>query len=220
MITRCFAEFACSVIIDTAFSRFINSQKSIHILIGSALAQMACTTFIRSNVHKISVSKIFSANIFAFLTGNHAQRLLHEAGHAWASTIFYKNAKPKITLYPFGECYTKYDTQELTELGKKFGRNGSLCAVVSAGTVVSLGVSMMAMAVGIAVKGKFQEFGSFLIAYGRMDFAGHALYALSAQVSTALPTHDFIILKQNGINPLPVAITLIAIPVLFELYEK
>lgn len=219
IITRCFTEFASSVAIDAVFAKFTDSKKSIRILIGSALTQLACNTIIRLNEHKISASRILSSNIFAFLTGNHAQRLLHEAGHAWASTIFYNNAKPKMTLCPFGECYTEYDIQELTELGKKFGKNGSLCAVISAGPAVSVGVSTIAMAVGAAMKDRFPELGSFLIAYGRMDFAGHALYALSGMASTPSSTHDFVILKKNGINPLPIAIALIAIPLFIEFHE-
>jgi hypothetical protein len=125
-----------------------------------------------------------------------------------------------MSLDPFGECITHYNTQELTELGKKFGKKRSLCIVASAGPMVSLSVSMIAMAVGKAMKTRFQEPGTFLMAYGKMDFIGHALYALSSLVSKPSPKHDFVILKENGIHPLVAAVPLIAIPLLLEIYES
>ncbi|HSX38729.1 MAG TPA: hypothetical protein VLE95_07885 [Chlamydiales bacterium] len=235
IVGRCLTELGCSLLIDSGFHRFTSSPKAGGVLFGSALMQTVSNSFLRYRAYNTPprganglVGRLIPlsthalcANIFACFTGVHAQRLLHEGGHAWAANAVFKNAKPKITLFPYGATRTEYATAELTDFGSKLGKHRSLTLVAVSGPATTLLVSTIAMIAGMAVRAKFQELSCYLIAYGRMDFFQHAVYAANAMLAHPKDDkHDFVVLSASGVHPLAAAIVLIALPLFLEFGTK
>jgi hypothetical protein len=66
--------------------------------------------------------------------------LIHEAGHAIAAQLFYKNAKPRIVLikYGYNGGYCRYNARSLSKLGRLAGKHNSEAMVSAAGPVAEL----------------------------------------------------------------------------------
>lgn len=66
--------------------------------------------------------------------------LIHEAGHAIAAQLFYKNAKPRIVLinygYKGGRCL--YSDRSLSKLGRSVGKRNRNAIISAAGPVAEM----------------------------------------------------------------------------------
>lgn len=224
VLKQSLAELSCSFLVDAAFYRYSQNLRSAKMLVASALTQTTFSSllfylsgqsgmagsYFRGQLSP-STARTLSAFLFAVLSGNHAQSLLHETGHALSSRLFFQKADPKITLSPFTGGKTKHDSNTLSPLGQKIGKERSFWLIAAAGPGLSLFVSSMALTVGRMVQDRFNVLGSYLNAYGETDYYLHAFYALSAFFEPRA-THDFTILSRCGISPLVYTVALAAIP--------
>jgi hypothetical protein len=158
---------------------------------------------------------------FGYLTAINAQILLHEAGHALAANCVFQNAHPKIAITPCLCGLTKFSTTHLTWLGEKLGRKSAMLFVTFMGPACSLLVSSIAIAVGIAVRGRFPELGQYLMSVGKGDFFAHSFYAFTALMpGPPHSAHDYVRFRLHGIHPLFAAIVMTTIPLLVSRFFK
>jgi hypothetical protein len=210
-------ELSSSVLINALFYQFTNSPKAAPLLFGTLLVQGGSQALVAWKVKNREAAETLSPNLFAFIAGSYMHTLIHEIGHALASKMVFKNPRPKITLFPFTEGRTKFETRELTYFGRQLGQPRALAFAAGAGPGISLLVSSLAMLVGKAVQNRFPKLALYFMAYGKSDLFAHAAYVLSANfTSNFRMSHDFFLLSKVGIHPSAIAAIFVVIPLLIE----
>lgn len=210
-----------STLIHVACYPFMSSLRARVVLFGSWVVQTGAQEVVKRTVTNLKLADIISANLFAFLAGSHLQMILHELGHALASRIVFKNPQPRVKIEPFVAGNTKYNTTELTWVGKRLGRIRALALSVIAGPGAAWFMSSMAMLIGRVTEGRCPKLAAYLIAYGRSDLFAHAFYAFNAHFSSsARRSHDFFLLSKVGLPPSVFGVILVATPLLIEFGGK
>ena len=239
---KCLKDFAASLACGVIVSLFVVAAPSgLAFTLGATLIQLAVSAFFHSvgafvsykaqqgNEYQIHYERIASicewitGINFAFFTGYNTQTLIHESGHALATLLVYKNPRPMIELYPIviyplvGGANQFYKTG-LSGFGKTIGPAAATCLVFASGPGLTLLLSSVLLAVGIAMKEKYPAFSKYLITWSVLDFVVHATYAYSAVSANQWNlSHDFVHLSIFGLNPVAAAIGLIVIPIVITL---
>lgn len=115
--------------------------------------------------------------------------ILHEYGHALAATLLFKNANPEITINPFGGGYCKYNSTELSSLGKSFGMKDSTSLVAGAGPITEI-ISILAIT-------KLSNSSEQVAQWMALKAISLSAYAISGLWSNS-PTHDFSTIWSNS----------------------
>jgi len=231
---RCLVELGVSLAIGAVSFFFTASLLHGALLFAAIAVQTICNAALRyaralaerepqsEESRKIAAACAYLCpTTFAYLTAVNAQSLIHESGHAAAASLLFKEANPQITLTPCLGGLTRYSATHLSALGQKVGRSKTLLLVTLMGPVSTLFVSAVAMAVGLAIGGKFPELGTYLEGVGRGNFYAHAFYAVTALLSSPPSSaHDFVRLGSYGIHPLAAAIAILAVPILIHLAAR
>jgi hypothetical protein len=232
----CLKEFAISLILGLAVCCFVPSVVGISAVITASLIQLAVSIFFHSlgtyadyKVSQKGGNVAFFQNLrtiaewvtganFALFTGFNTQMLIHEGGHALAAIAAYKRPRPQMILYPFNGGLTQFYKTTLTPFGKKLGPVATTCFVIASGPGLTLLISTVLFAIGVAIQKKYPQVGKYLIAWGILDFANHAQYALSALwADPSRLAHDFVHLSIFGLHPVVAGIGIIAIPIIVGL---
>lgn len=210
-------ELGISVLFNSLAYQFTDSPKAGALLISSLFFQSTCNLLIKEKIKNKSVAEIVSSHVFAIVTGSNMHMLIHEMGHALASKLVFKNANPKITLFPPSHAITHYEMKKLTPLGKFLGKRKAVILSVAAGPCTSFLACSLAMIVGKVVENRFKELANYLIASGRMEFFSLAFLAISAySSSSARKSQDYFLLSKAGIPPSLFATIFVATPLLIE----
>jgi hypothetical protein len=156
--------------------------------------------------------------VFAAATLSNGQTVIHEAGHALAANALLKNGNASIHLLPYLGGYTTFSPRSLSELGHKVGAENVMTLVSAAGPALTLSLSSVGLATGLALENEAPEISRMLIVAALIDFLTHAVYALSALVSDpANFSHDFVSLWTAGLHPVTATVIIVAIPTLILL---
>lgn len=132
---------------------------------------------------------------------------LHEMGHAKTIELLYEGANPEVEVFPFKGGVTRWRLGPLSDLGKRFGHDGSRALVSAAGTVVDMGVATTAFGAGFSIRKKHPIAGTALMGFGAMSVLNSISYASTAVggdlVALAKEGNDFANLAvKAGIHPL------------------
>lgn len=232
---KCFKEFAASVALGAVVCFFV-APPGIMLVMSSAVVQFVVSAIFHSlgaySSHKssqggttknyydwaVSICEWLTGTNYAILTGYNVQNLIHESGHALASFLIYKRPQPLIEIYPFVGGLTQFYKTSLSNFGKQIGPAASTCLVVASGPSLTLLISSALLAIGIAIKEKYPEFGKYLITWSILDFFCHAQYAYSAlRAEPWNLAHDFVHLSIFGLHPVAAAVGIAVIPILITL---
>lgn len=233
----CLKEFALSLTLGVALACFIPTPAGIAILVSATFIQMTVSVFFHSlgayaayNISRhgpnlAQFEKIqngcewITGTNFAMLTGFNTQMLIHETGHTLASLFSYRNPRPQIQIHPFMGGTTQFYKTSLTAFGKKIGPVATTCFVIASGPAFTLLISSVILAIGVAIKERYPQFGKYLICWGMIDFINHANYAFSALRADPAKSfsHDFVHLSIFGLHPIVATIGIIAIPIVITL---
>lgn len=128
----------------------------------------------------------------------------HEAGHAAAVNLLFKNARPDIDIFPGRGGVTRWDPRGgLTPLGERFGFEGSRAIVSGAGAIVDTAIAMTTFAAGYALRKKHPMVGRTMMGYAAMTMLNDVIYAASALGTAVARGNDFASLATfAGIHPL------------------
>lgn len=172
----------------------------------------------RLKMSKIVV-EIFCPIVYTQIDTTTRSLLTHEAGHALAALAFYKNANPKISIYP-GSIWTPFWTftgdtswngsnSSLTTLGKLVGRNAANLICVAAGTGLAIISSISGLIIARKCEESHPELSRYCLVSSISTIAQHILYALSVfWESHPRSIHDFMQLWAGGIHPVLAAFTI------------
>ena len=224
------AELAISLGIGIAICAFFATSLQLYLVVGVALIQSIANLFVRSvglyasekareggaHYQRIAdVCSILAPAYFAVGTAVNASTLIHEAGHAIAARTVYRNARPHIKIFPYAGGVTRFYPETLSRLGRRLGETRSLALVTAAGPLLSLSVSLIALASSLLVKKKTPIISRYLQVSAASDILNHATYALSAlwTPKTKL-SHDFVRLASLGLHPLAATAAILASPIL------
>ncbi len=229
---KCLKELAATLAINTVIACFVTTPAGLSLLVTAALMQLTVSLFFHSvgafasykalqegatrgrYENLLSICRWFTGTNFALFTGYNAQTLIHESGHAAASLLTYAKPRPLIEIYPFTGGVTQFNKSKLSLFGKKMGAPASNCFLIASGPGLTLLVSAILLAVGVATHKKRPELSKYLIMWGLIDFLNHAHYAYSA---LGAPTwnlaHDFVRLSIFGLSPITATVGLIAAPI-------
>jgi hypothetical protein len=232
----CLKEFALTLTLSVTVACFVPTPVGIAYIITATFVQLAVSIFFHSlgayaqysigqkgpNVAQfekiLNVCQWVTGANFALLTGFNTQMLIHETGHSLAALFSYKRPQPKIELYPFMGGITQFYKTSLSGFGKKIGPVATTCFVIASGPAFTLLISSALLAIGLAMKEKYPQFGKYLIAWGLLDFLNHANYAYSAlRTDQSSFSHDFAHLAIFGLHPVVATISIVAIPIVIYL---
>lgn len=229
---KCLKEFSATLAFNFLLSAFVITPAGTSLLITATVVQFAVSLFFHSlgafaaykrvqeGVNQERYEKLLSfcqwmtGTNFVLLTGYNVQTLIHETGHAAASLLTYANPRPQIEIFPFEGGLTQFNKSKLSLFGKRLGAPASNCLLVASGPALTLLVSSLFLAVGVAAHKKHPSLSKYLIIWGVIDFLNHAHYAYSAlTAATWNLTHDFVRLSIYGLNPVVATIALLVIPI-------
>ncbi len=233
---KCLKEFAAATAAGLLISCFVGLPSGMTLLITATLVQFAVSIFFHSlgayasykasegginQIHyerAVSACEMITGSNFALFTGYNAQTLVHETGHALAALLIYKRPRPLIEIYPFIGGITQFYKTSLSDFGKKIGPAASTCLVVASGPGLTLLISSVLLAVGVALREKYPQLSKYLIAWSILDFVNHAFYAYTALHAEPWNlSHDFVHLSIFGLHPVTATVGLIAIPIVIAL---
>jgi hypothetical protein len=208
---KCFKEFSVATASGLLISCFVGLPSGMTLLITATLAQFAVSLFFHSvgafasykaiergrnqsyYEWTVSACEWITGSNFAIFTGYNAQTLVHETGHALASLLIYKRPRPLIEIYPFIGGITQFYKTSLSDFGKKIGPAAATCLVVASGPGLTLLVSAVLLAIGIALKEKYPQLSKYLICWSILDFVNHAFYAYTTlQAEPTSSTYRFL----------------------------
>ncbi len=227
-------EFALAIGFGAIVACFIATPSGLMFMMSASIVQLAVSSFFhalgayasykaldkdQSHYEKMaSFCEWITGTNFGIFTGFNTQTVIHESGHALASMLIYKRPRPLIEVHPFVGGQTQFYKTALTPLGQKLGPAASTCFVVAAGPGLTLLVSAVLLAIGIALLDHDPEVGKYLIAWSGIDFIHHAIYAYSALGAEQWNlSHDFVHLSIFGLHPIVASIGILAIPVIISL---
>lgn len=151
---------------------------------------------------------------FSLLDETTRNVLVHEAGHAMAASSVYKNARPRIEVYPFKGGATSFCPKELTKFGKYLGWKNADLLVSGAGAGISM-IAALASIIAAHKMDKNSEVRKYLIMTAISTIVQHIFYAFTALwTSPENLGHDFIALWRHNIHPLAAVATMIALPLI------
>jgi hypothetical protein len=162
-------------------------------------------------------SALFCGYNFATFDDMTRGTLVHEAGHALAFKALWKDAKPKITIYPAGGSTSAF-YQGLTKIGNFFGRENSRLIISGAGSGLALSSSLVSIFVAHKIQKSHPNASCVLNFSAAMSIFNHCLYALTAFLPCHQSlSHDFVALAKGGIHPLAAIAVMVALPILLKL---
>lgn len=223
----CFYQLTASLAIGALVSCFVTTPTGISLILSAICVQLCATVFFQildafpapdesnKELALTALTEWAPPSAFSILTGINAQVLIHETGHSLAALAIYKRARPHIEVFPFMGGWTKYYKRALTPLGKILGRSTANIFVIASGPGLTLLVSSILMAVGLAIKKTYPHLSKTLICWCLIDCLNHAQYAYSAlSASPSDLSHDFLHLWIMGLHPVAATIGILAIPLL------
>lgn len=232
----CLKELAFSFAMGATVILFVPFAAGISVMASALFVQLAVSVFFRAlgaySSYKIaegspntyyfekavSLCEWLVGINFAVLTGYNVQTLIHESGHAMAASFIYKKAQPVIEIYPFLGGITQFQKTPMTPFGKNLGPVAATCLRVASGPALTLILSSVLFAIGLAIQEKHPQLGKYLISWSLLDFIVHSVYAYSAvDLDPSNLTHDFTHLAIFGLDPITATIGIIAIPTLIAL---
>lgn len=170
-------------------------------------------------IHHYICPLLFSVFSYSFLG-----TLIHEYGHAIASSLLFTNSHPTITLNANGGGLTSYTRSPLSSLGSKIGQSNSIALRSASGCIISVIVALAFMVIGDQIKKRCPEVNRYLSCMATLTIVYHITYALSALYTPVIDPmntpHDFITLAAYGIHPLVSVVTIVALPLIYTLGHK
>jgi len=143
------------------------------------------------------------------------QILLHELGHALAASRLLEKCHPTIKLFPYIGGSTLFKVSRPTPLGKTLGETNIRPLIAGAGPLLSLSFSVVQWLFAAQLFSHAPELRRMLTMASLINFAFHALYAMSAIAAPAqYLENDFVVLKLAGFSPIIATIALLAIPLM------
>ncbi|MBU6383526.1 MAG: hypothetical protein KGQ49_03955 [Verrucomicrobia bacterium] len=227
IVLKILKESAITLGLGTIVCLFVPTPMGLSMMVGATIVQLLVSTLFHAlgafasyhNYETVATACSWITGVnFGYLTGRNSQTILHEAGHALASLLVYKNPRPVIEVFPFRGGHTSYYKTGLTSFGHKLGAAAANCLTIASGPALTLLVSSALLAVGIAILEEYPEFGKYLIAWASIDFLHHAEYAYSAlRVEKWNLSNDFAHLSIFGLHPVDASIVILAIPIVITL---
>ena len=156
---------------------------------------------------------------FAFLDSGTRDILTHEFGHAFFSSLFYKNRSLSVSLFPFMGGVTNYFPEALTFVGSLVGENAAELIVSAAGPLTTLFFSLLTLTIAHFVKESHPQLNQYLNACTLLSLTQQIFYALSA-LGTPLEelSHDFVYLwAMGGIHPLAACLFICLVPLIIKI---
>jgi len=144
--------------------------------------------------------------------------LVHESGHALAAHVLYKNARPKIEVFPFQGGVTKYFVTPLSKVGRFFGEKKVHLIVAGAGPAAAVIASSIDIGIAQGCRQSNPRLSRYLNVMAGMNLLNHLAYAYSAfaEASKKMPGHDFVALWAGGIHPYVSMTATIALPLIVK----
>lgn len=144
--------------------------------------------------------------------------LIHESGHAAAASVLYKNADPKITVFPLRGGVTEMCVDELSRVGRLIGDKTSRLVLAAAGPAAAVFTSTLHFGLARYYDKSHPTLSRYLRVTAVVSLIWHSLYALTAlspQFHT--PGHDFVALWIGGIHPLASIASMVAFPIIVKI---
>lgn len=138
---------------------------------------------------------------------------IHEQGHALAGHLCFKNAQPKVTIWPFVEGRTKVSVSYgLTSFGIAIGASAARSFLYLGG----FGATTMWAMGEIALSGKMKKGGRLLLLHATAQIFQDMLYAVHYYwTSPRNQKHDLIKFTQaSGIPAIVPIVAMVALPVI------
>jgi|GEM_PF-2964480 len=140
--------------------------------------------------------------------------ITHEVGHLVAASALYKNANPRMILFPFRGAKTGYNSSELSTLGKMVGFRKADLITTIAGPLSTLIISTGALIKAYQLPESHKKLKLYLLCCSIMSIFRTFTYAQSASVKGKDTSHDFTNLIRFGISPFAASVGVIALPVI------
>ena len=123
-----------------------------------------------------------------------------------------------IEIHPFALGQTQFCKTALSPFGQKLGAATSTCFIIASGPALTLFISSILLAIGVAILESHPQFGKYLIAWAGVDFINHAVYAYSALGTESWRlNHDFVHLGIFGLHPMVATVGIVTIPIIITL---
>lgn len=216
---RALSELALSVALGAVCSLFTATPL---ILWGGIALQLLINTILRIALAVLGYpsDNWITATITAIGSLLNPQILLHELGHVAMAFGLLGKCHPKIFLSPYIGGATLFKVSEPTFLGKKLGEAHIQPLIAGAGPLFSLSFSTLQLLFSSKLCAQAPEISRMLTMASLVNFAFHALYAISAISAPAnFLANDFVVLKLASFSPIIAAITILAIPIIILTHQ-
>ncbi len=140
--------------------------------------------------------------------------MTHELGHLFAAYALYKDANPRVILFPFRGAKTGYNSNELSLLGKLVGYRKADLITTLAGPLSTLLISTGALIKAYQLPKSHKRIKLYLACCSIMSIFRTFTYARSANVKGKDASHDFTNLIRYGITPFAASVVVVALPVI------
>jgi hypothetical protein len=155
---------------------------------------------------------------FALLFSSTGSVLIHEAGHALAAFLLYKNAHPQISIHSLFEGNTTWINQGLSPLGSLLGEPQVKFLALSVGPLAIVLAASAGFLSAIQLQKSYPKVSKCACFAALFSLVYHIRYALSAlTASKPNMAHDFVQLWNYGIHPLTAAGFIAGVPLAFVL---
>lgn len=219
---KCLSEFTASFAVNAAISGLGPSEANTLITVISPFVQLLGTiplrilgSFFDSGAALASVASTLNAGIITFNVAAPCITVIHEAGHACASLLLFKNSFPKIALCAdfTGKAKTfGWPGATLSGLGEKLGKEKAKAICSAAGPVAEAFASAVLLKSGLSLMGKWPEVARVCIVSASWSFFSLLGYARDALSGERAKGHDFSDLKKAGVHPIASMVAIAAVP--------
>lgn len=232
-------EFAIAMTFAMITCTFVATPAGASVLVITALAVVAFNTLARTigggctyALHRMDNENSFPSRFckvtqtvcnylapmsFSILDSTTRDVVIHEAGHAAAAAMLYKDAKPQITVMPLQGGVTSFWINGLTKMGRFFGEKGSRLIVAGAGPAAAVLADTIQIGVAHVVSKKHPTLSRYLKITAIFSLIGHTFYAMSAFTATKIVGHDFAVLWAGGIHPVVSIVAMVGLPIIVKL---
>ena len=144
------------------------------------------------------------SSLFGLLYLFSIEPLIHELGHALSALCLFKNAFPKINIFPFIGGAVSLKAETLTSLGEKLGTQTCEAVFAATGGSASLFASLLLFIISHKTKKNRPTLSEYSYMMGMYSLVNLGSYATSALWTTKnCLEHDFIRLwVKGGVHPL------------------
>jgi hypothetical protein len=216
-VLRAFAELAASFAFNYSLIRFY----AVPIVLPTAIAHLAFGALVEVSwriyrsiwpaIDETEPGQHIARTSSAYFFGQAYLRIaIHELGHALMAYACFKNAGPKISIFPLkGGDHSYAASYGLTSLGQLLGKEASQVAIAGGGIAATTAFALLAVGCADQLKKKYPKVANCLTYQAAAHVLAEVYYGKTAFQSNDLK-HDFVYMWRYGnIHPMiPISLLL------------